>query len=190
LAEVTGGLQPLRIFAEDLEPLNIDRIEARMRPGAFSESGFLDASERLAEVVERDAAVLARLGVSHEEIADRLERLVCRRLQMENDRSTREIMEHSRTHGWVRGYEVAQGIIAVTPLRYMGHQNCPFESQDGILCGERSSMDSPFYNTVNDKILVVAELALHLIRDHHFFEGSVPYRADPQEILEVIRIGK
>jgi hypothetical protein len=178
----------MRTLLDDLTPLNIERIEARMRPGAYSVSGFLDESDHLVTVVERDSAILARLGFTHREIADHLEFLVRRRSRMEDDRTIRETVVKDRNQRWVRGYEVAEGIIASKPSYYLGQQFCPFEIRDGTLCEERSSVDFWIYNAVEEKALMFSGLLIHLIGDHHFFEGSVPYRVDPQEIIEVAHV--
>lgn len=50
--------------------------EARMRPGAWSEGGFLGPDESLTEVIERDANTINILGVRYEQFADNLERLL------------------------------------------------------------------------------------------------------------------
>jgi len=170
---------------KDLTPSNIERIEARMRPGAYSVSGFLGPNEKLVEIIERDAELVVRLGVTHEAIADRLDFLVQRRQQLESDRAVKETVEKDRSGRWVRGYEVAEGIIAIRPVSYLGHQFCPFESRDETMCDDKGSIDHLIYNVANDKTLRFSELLIHLIRAHHFFEGSVPYRADPREIVEV-----
>lgn len=51
-------------------------IEARMRPNRWSQGGFLAEDERLEQVTASDDATLARLGVTHGEIADALDRLL------------------------------------------------------------------------------------------------------------------
>jgi hypothetical protein len=47
-----------------------------MRPGAWSEVGFLGRRERLNEVLARDRQTLVELGVTCEELADKLESLL------------------------------------------------------------------------------------------------------------------
>lgn len=51
-------------------------LEERLRPGAWSESGFLDQDESLAELIASDQAHLEQLGIGVGSIADRLESLI------------------------------------------------------------------------------------------------------------------
>jgi tetratricopeptide (TPR) repeat protein len=53
-------------------------IELRMRPGGWSQVGFLGETDRLRDVILRDEQTLERLGVSHGQIADALDRLLTR----------------------------------------------------------------------------------------------------------------
>lgn len=56
--------------------MKTEELEQRMRPGAMSEDGFLGPDESLQSVLDHDAKVLAQLGVSATDIADRLEHLL------------------------------------------------------------------------------------------------------------------
>jgi hypothetical protein len=47
-----------------------------MRPGGFSQSGFLGEHERLEDVLATDAQTLAELGLTAEELAAPLDRLL------------------------------------------------------------------------------------------------------------------
>ena len=51
-------------------------IEQRMHPGDWSRHGFLGEDERLDERIAADARTLERLGLSHDQIADALGRLL------------------------------------------------------------------------------------------------------------------
>jgi hypothetical protein len=61
-------------------------IEQRMRPGRWSHSGFLGEKESLQEVIARDDQTLARLGVSHAQIAGALDRLLASAFAASEDR--------------------------------------------------------------------------------------------------------
>ena len=74
-----------------------DWIEERMRPGAWSRAGFLDASERVRDVIERDARTLGALGLTHAEIAAALDRLLCRASTEDEPRIARAVLRfHER----------------------------------------------------------------------------------------------
>ena len=68
--------EPMPLYAERLSADQAAAIELGMRPGRKSQEGFLDRQERLSEVVQRDLATLDRVGITCEQIADRLESLV------------------------------------------------------------------------------------------------------------------
>mgnify|MGYP004185357639 CR=1 FL=1 len=53
----------------------IAAVEARMRPGALSGSGFLGPKEKLAEVIRRDACALQSIGVSRFALAEKIDRV-------------------------------------------------------------------------------------------------------------------
>lgn len=53
-----------------------DWIEDRMRPGRWSRAGFLGPTERVHDVIERDARAVVALGVTHAQIAGALDRLL------------------------------------------------------------------------------------------------------------------
>jgi hypothetical protein len=54
----------------------VDELERRMRPGAWSEGGFLGRDERLGDVLAADARTLAELGLNAKELAEPLALLV------------------------------------------------------------------------------------------------------------------
>jgi len=54
----------------------IPELERRMRPGGWSQVGFLGDTESLEEVLARDARTLAELRVSCDEIAEKLSLLL------------------------------------------------------------------------------------------------------------------
>lgn len=51
-------------------------VEIRMQPGEWSQYVFLGEEETLEDVVDQDARTLERLGVTYEQIADALDRLL------------------------------------------------------------------------------------------------------------------
>src|SRR5215470_12581218 len=56
--------------------LPLEEVEARMRPGRFSQVGFLGPTESLAHVLETDARALSELGLDQREVADGLGQLL------------------------------------------------------------------------------------------------------------------
>ena len=57
------------------ENLTIAQVEKRMRPGQYSRGGFLGWSESLETILIQDEQTLDNLGITHEQIADTLEKI-------------------------------------------------------------------------------------------------------------------
>ncbi len=55
---------------------SISELESRMRPGAWSEMGFLGCSESLEVVLAQDNQTLKALHISYEQIAEALEKIL------------------------------------------------------------------------------------------------------------------
>jgi hypothetical protein len=146
-------------------------LEKVMRPGAQSEAGFLDPTERLYEVYQNDDATLKKLGISYDQIADKLE----------------EIVKACQDKKYAEQVKIKS--MTVTLEVCFGHEDCPFgcpaelksigrSSSDPIFQKVRSSID--YTVTDNNSQLFFSGLHVHLIRDHHFFEGHTKYRLDPE----------
>jgi hypothetical protein len=160
---------------EDLSP---EELEARLRPGGFSQQGFLGPRERLVDVVAQDGARLARRGVTYDEVASRLEGFI-------------ERGEQNRER-WVRVEHDARVYVVV----YKGYQLCPWsvEPDDGqCTAGGRvrfASTDWRIRHERSGRELRGPGLLVHLIRSHHFFEGiESPYRVDPDALCELLGLG-
>jgi hypothetical protein len=167
-----------RILVQDLPTDAIRRIEERMRPGGASHAGFLAVGESLSQVVQRDENTLARVGVTPEQLVSHL----------------RTILEEARDRFLANGRKGPRGGIVVRDRYHvygfdvvvLGHQECPFEDLSGKPCNGHTedcyrygAQDFAVVNSVNGLKFGFPVLALHLVGDHHFFEGSVEYRVDP-----------
>jgi hypothetical protein len=53
-----------------------EELEKRMRPGQWSRFGFLGANEAFAEVISHDKQVLEEMGVTSQQIADAIEKIL------------------------------------------------------------------------------------------------------------------
>jgi hypothetical protein len=161
----------------ELSKLSVTELESRMRPGVLSQGGFLGENERLADVLARDSQTLAELGVTHEGLAGKLGALV--RMGEAASHSTRRI-----------------GHFEVQVTVYCGFQMCPWSPDihssqctagDGIQFG---SLDWCIRNVRSGQEMCGPGLIVHLIRDHHFFEGfGSPYRVDPRGLARLLELG-
>jgi hypothetical protein len=157
--------------------VNTKELEARMRPGALSEAGFLGVSERLDEVLTRDARTLKNLDIGYREISGELDRLI-NRAEAAPDRS------------------VQVGNFEVTVKVFPGFQMCPWSpdihrQQCAAGGGVRhASVNWHIRNLRAGREMKGPGLIVHLIRDHRFFEGfESPYRTDPDELARLLELG-
>lgn len=158
----------------------IEQIENRMQIGALSETGFLNTGERLKDVIKKDEQTLQKLGITHKQIADRLESIIgkAERLEQLAERGELEVGQ----------ILVVENLYKVSTLQFMGSQECPFIDLNETNCPYKTSRDY-FIKKIGDGTYVAfSGLIIHLVRDHHFFEGSVKYRLDPQQVIKTLGI--
>jgi len=154
----------------------LTEVEARMRPGNYSQSGFLGPSESLLEVLERDSDELGELGVEASVLAKRLGEIL----------ETALATKHTVTR---------VGHYDVRIRRYKGSQICPFAPQPfenpcpggGTKFG---SIDWDIMNKNSSVRLSGPGLIVHLIGLHSFFEGlQSPYRVPPRALAQLLELG-
>lgn len=154
-----------------------ERIEKVMYPGGCSTEGFLAKGEKLYDVFQKDDETLKRLGITYDQIADKLE----------------EIAEN------VTLTTVHLGDLIINCACFFGHQECPFgcteelkeigkDIHDPVLTKTMSSTDFTITHQNTGETLFFSGLHAHLIRDHHFFEGNTKYRLDPERAIQILGI--
>lgn len=165
---MTKGLYP-----EKMKPDEIKAVEERMRPGKYALSGFLDSKESLLDIVKRDAIILGKLNVSYEQIAQWLTSVMVFGKFVNNKLEDAVVDEKFR----------------VNSTSWRGSQECPFHGISNISCGRITFANTDFKVTrISDgKTLSFSGLMPHLIENHHFFEGNVPYRIEPEEVVEFFK---
>lgn len=144
--------------------------ETKMRPGELSREGFLGINDRLEEIIKKDKETLEKLGITHKQIADRIESITgqAKRIAyLDNGKKTKYIVEK---------------IFEVELIGWMGYQNCPYG------CKDTGSYDYKIKNLEFGKTLFAPELIVHLIKKHSFFEGNTKYRVDPQKAVKILEI--
>lgn len=143
----------------------LDRIQAQMQPGVITRDGFLGTDERkLGDILEEDNAAVIRLGVTHQQLADRLRAL--------------------RVAG-ACGLGLAVAVeprfdVRVDSVR--GKLPCPF--LDGVLLPkvfvEVCDRDSGEEMTYSD-------LAIHMIEAHGFYQGrGSSFRLEPVRLVRFL----
>ena len=148
-----------------------------MRPGAFSQSGFLGERERLEDVLAADALTLGELGLTAAELAAPLDRLI--------DAAERARGRSARVDG---RFEIRVEV-------FTGFQICPWaESPHSGQCtagggARHASVEWRLRNLATGERLDGPGLIVHLIRAHGFFEGrDSPSRVDPRTLARVLEL--
>ncbi len=143
--------------------------DENFQPGAITKDGFLgDDTRHIHDIIEEDAHTLARLGVTQEQIADRLQYFI---EEGKKGLETPVVLDHFVTEViWRRG---------MLPS--------PFGDPKRLY----HKIVATVSNETTGKHLRYTQLNVHMIRDHGFFEGKGSvFRLEPEEVVEVLEIPK
>lgn len=163
----------------DLSPEYIEQTEKRMQPGVLSGIGFLGSGERLTSVIERDERTLEKIRITYKQIADRLESIIGKAKRLEQLAQRGHISNH---------LSLVENVYKVSEFASFGFQQCPFLNSSGKPCQHATSCDYEIENVGTGIQLDFSELIIHLVREHHFFEGSVAYRLEPEKVIKSLEI--
>ena len=139
----------------------MQRVQENMRPGAITLEGFLGSDRRnLGDILIEDDAEVKRMGLTHEEIASRMNEL--REAGKEGLGEFITVPPHFE--------------VRVDSVR--GKLPCPFEHP-----GLFPKTNITVRNTRLDREITYTDLQIHLIEAHGFYEGKGSrYRIDPEEL--------
>jgi hypothetical protein len=141
----------------------------RWYPGGDSNFGFLDWGQSLEKIITQDNATLARLGLKHDEIAQRLKSV----LDSIDPFSGREM--------------VVENVRIKTNI-FVGYQICPFDG-----CQFRTKACPHSHSHINllrnetsgQEAQNIPGMMWHLIGEHQFFEGGY-FRTDPEQLARIL----
>jgi hypothetical protein len=177
-----------------------DRLE---RPHLYGQSdlGFLRDDQSLNKVIEEDRLTLEKYQIEPKQIADRLETIVGKALRTLDlyyrgcialtERDVRSL------YAGGKGGVLIEDRFLFSAAMARGFQHCPFEDRDGNLCDVTlyeydvayyGFMDCLLQNVNNGIRIFFPGLIIHLIRDHHFFEGSLKYRVEPEQVIKLLEL--
>jgi|HubBroStandDraft_6_1064221.scaffolds.fasta_scaffold79008_4 hypothetical protein len=181
----------MRLLVNELSSARCAEIERRMLPGQSSRVGFLAPGDELTAIIARDERTCAERGITPEQIADRLETLVGRagrRVSLALRHHTRKDEIDGLLHGTGRGVRL-EG-FKITGLQSRGRQECPFEDDAGSRCASfiYAGAEYNVEHLGSNHAIKFSGLLIHLARDHHFFEGSVRYRLEPADAIDVLAL--
>jgi len=149
--------------------MNQNDLEASMKPGKLSVGGFLGADEKLNDILKADDETVKRLGLTHDKIADRIEYFV-------------NAVGYPSREG-----KLVDGKYLVGGTTWRGGQECPWN--DAGFMVPHSDMDVFVRNQELNEELKFPGAIVHLIKQHHFYEGKKsPYRVDPEKAARVLNI--
>ncbi len=142
-------------------------VYENFKPGKISKEGFLgDDTRHIHNIVEADGHTLARLDVSLEQIAERLQYFI------------EEGKKGLETPVELEGF-------TTTVIWRRGMLPSPFGDPKRLY----HKIVATVKNTKLPKELTYTQLSVHMIRDHGFFggKGSV-YRLNPEELVKFLEI--
>lgn len=137
-----------------------------MEPGVITQSGFLgDDSRPLADIIEHDEETMQRLGLDFESLVERMEYLY-----REGEQGLGEpITVDGR---WLVKVDEARGRLP-----------SPFE--DRLV----RKINIQVTNISLKRSVNYTEMSIHLIGEHHFFQGrGSDYRLEPGYLKEVLEL--
>ncbi|MBN2052648.1 hypothetical protein JW756_04040 [Candidatus Woesearchaeota archaeon] len=144
-------------------------LEDSMMPGMLSSGGFLGRNEKLEDVLREDDKTVKKLGLTHEKIADRIAYLI-------------DAIGYPRREG-----KLIDGKYLVGGIVFRGGQKCPWGDAGFMM--PNSNVDLYVQNQETGERLDFPGGIVHLIREHHFYEGKKsPYRVDPELAARVLNI--
>ena len=139
------------------------KIHNNMKAAVMSINGFLGKDNRhFHEIVEKDCAILEKLGKTGEEIAQRM--------QYFTDKAFDNYM----------GASLIDEIYEVNYSTVRGKMQCPFAHR-GLFRKGSVTLE----NKQNGIKLCWTPLNIHMIREHNFFEGEgSEHRLNPEDLVK------
>jgi hypothetical protein len=168
---VVGGKNPTALIRglTEINGRKVADLEADMRPGAFSSTGFLGRDEGLLGVLAGDNRfVVEESGLTHQELAGHLLVLSAIGGKVGEDQF--------RYHG--RRFRVRL-------IYARGFQPSPFRD------GTETNVEAVITNLDNGKEVRYSLLVPEMARRYGFYEGQgTPYRVEPRTVLEALDLLK
>lgn len=143
----------------------LSKVQERMRPGVLTSHGFLgDDNRPLADILADDGLKVEHLGLTHEQIADALQRLT------------------DAARAALETVAVVDDRWEVQMQETRGKLPCPWPAEGVFQKGIVTCFDRKTRNRLQWTILSV-----HMVRKHGFYEGKgSPFRLDPAVLKETL----
>jgi len=149
------------------QTVQMREIQERMRPGVITRDGFLGTDRRnLSDIIQEQNAEVLRLGLTHGQIAARLEEF--RQAGTEGLGDSVDVRPHFQV-----SVDIARGKLP-----------CPF--------GHRGLIRKTTVQVKNLKTggkINYTDMTIHLIGEHGFYQGKgSPYHLEIRDIVEVLEV--
>lgn len=145
----------------------LNTVEARMRSGAIVREGFLGTDHRtLSEILDEDQNTVNRLGVTHAQIADRMDHLC----------------EEGKGGLGTTVRVDADFEVSVQSVR--GFLPCPWGHK-----GLYPKLNVHVRNRRTGRTMLWTGMQIHLIREHGFYQGrGSGFRIEPEDAVEILDV--
>lgn len=149
------------------QPPDWERIQDRMQPGELTRDGMLgDDPRTLPEIIDADDIAVRNLGLTHDDIANRMLSL---------QKAARERLGD---------VVVVDGDYEVQADETRGIIPCPFGHG-----GHYDKCVIFLKHLPTGREIRWTDLSIHLIRDHGFYQGrGAPFRLDPESLAALLHI--
>lgn len=145
-----------------------EALRENLKAGKLAREGFLGEDTRqLEQIVADDAAMLAGVDLSAQDVGDAMRALT--RLGLEG-----------------QGAEVESRDFRILVEEYMGFMPCPF--RDGRRAAKRNTRATL---KASGETMAWTDMGIHLIQAHGFFQGKgSPYRLEPLALAAFLQLVK
>jgi len=153
--------------------------------------GYLGKNEDLDQIIAEDEKILARLGFSHEKIAQAIENVFLTDEPTYNgNHLIRRAFIESPECPWRDYCTVSPFDLSLKVTEIIMINKEKIEEAVTFLESRGSEGTYCFPDLVNNDLgMIFSDLHPHLIREHHFFEGKdTPYRVDPERAIRYLGI--
>ena len=143
------------------------QIYENFLPGKITKEGFLgDDRRHLHDIIEEDLHALTQLGVTKEQIADRLQYFI--------EEGKKGLETPVKLDNYVTQVIWRRGMLP-----------SPFGGAGRLY----HKIVATVKNTTLNKELAYTQLNVHMIRNHGFFEGKGSvFRLEPEEVVEILNV--
>ncbi len=157
-------------------PIELKEVEERLKGRKWSSHGFIGEHEDLKQLLDEDDLLVKKLGLTHEAIADRVEYFIYK---------SNEIA--GKSHDIDGEGTIDDGKFYIGYVTHCGRQGCPWGPVNF-----HYRYGNNIYWVKNMELkehIRFPGLILHLIKNHHFYEGKQsPYRFDIAKAVRVLEV--